>query len=147
MLMMPRAWRMQSCYQYPGHSRANPDLRQSNSPARRVLDAYGRDVLAWAVPAGFWCGSASSLCMHVLSNRFLPAWASKEDAELHLTPLSLLPGVKYGSRNVLADPAIRDGVKKFSNWPTIPQVGRSSGMGREGGGRWVGIEKGGGHAS
>ena len=63
-----------------------------------------------------------------------------------LTPLSLLPGVKYGSRNVLADPAIRDGVKKFSNWPTIPQVGRRSGMGR-GGARWVGIEKGGGHAS
>ncbi|KAL6765051.1 monothiol glutaredoxin-S15 [Haematococcus lacustris] len=31
-------------------------------------------------------------------------------------------GVQYGSRNVLADPSIREGVKKFSNWPTIPQV-------------------------
>ncbi|KAK9814449.1 hypothetical protein WJX72_006058 [[Myrmecia] bisecta] len=31
-------------------------------------------------------------------------------------------GVKYGSRNVLADPDIREGVKKFSQWPTIPQV-------------------------
>lgn len=24
--------------------------------------------------------------------------------------------------NVLADPAIRDGIKQFSNWPTIPQL-------------------------
>ncbi|GFH18786.1 glutaredoxin, partial [Haematococcus lacustris] len=31
-------------------------------------------------------------------------------------------GVQYGSRNVLADPSIREGVKKFSNWPTIPQA-------------------------
>lgn len=31
-------------------------------------------------------------------------------------------GVKYGARNVLADAAIRDGIKKFSNWPTIPQI-------------------------
>ncbi|KAF8064519.1 GRXS15 [Scenedesmus sp. PABB004] len=29
---------------------------------------------------------------------------------------------KYGSRNVLADPAVREGVKKFTGWPTIPQV-------------------------
>ena len=24
--------------------------------------------------------------------------------------------------NVIADPNIRDGIKKFSNWPTIPQL-------------------------
>ena len=24
--------------------------------------------------------------------------------------------------NVLADPALRDGIKQFSNWPTIPQL-------------------------
>ncbi len=24
--------------------------------------------------------------------------------------------------NVLADPAIREGIKQFSNWPTIPQL-------------------------
>lgn len=28
----------------------------------------------------------------------------------------------YGSRDVLSDPAVRDGIKKFSGWPTIPQV-------------------------
>jgi monothiol glutaredoxin len=28
----------------------------------------------------------------------------------------------YTAVNVLADPSIREGVKEFSNWPTIPQL-------------------------
>jgi len=31
-------------------------------------------------------------------------------------------GVEFGSENVLADPDIRQGVKDFSDWPTIPQL-------------------------
>jgi len=31
-------------------------------------------------------------------------------------------GVPFETRNVLADPALRDGIKRYSNWPTIPQV-------------------------
>lgn len=31
-------------------------------------------------------------------------------------------GVQYGSRDVLADWNIREGVKQFTNWPTIPQL-------------------------
>jgi monothiol glutaredoxin len=31
-------------------------------------------------------------------------------------------GVKFGTRNVLSDEDLRDGVKKFTGWPTIPQV-------------------------
>lgn len=31
-------------------------------------------------------------------------------------------GVDFGSRDVLSDPDLREGVKKFSQWPTIPQV-------------------------
>lgn len=30
--------------------------------------------------------------------------------------------VPYESVNVLEDPAIRDGIKRYSNWPTIPQL-------------------------
>jgi monothiol glutaredoxin len=30
--------------------------------------------------------------------------------------------VAYESVNVLDDPAIRDGVKRYSNWPTVPQL-------------------------
>ncbi len=31
-------------------------------------------------------------------------------------------GVEYRDVDVLQDMAIRDGVKSFSNWPTIPQI-------------------------
>lgn len=30
--------------------------------------------------------------------------------------------VDYSSANVLDDDALRDGIKTFSNWPTIPQL-------------------------
>jgi len=31
-------------------------------------------------------------------------------------------GVPYQTVDVLKDPEIREGIKRFSNWPTIPQV-------------------------
>jgi monothiol glutaredoxin len=31
-------------------------------------------------------------------------------------------GVNYGSVNVLEDSDIREGIKSFSSWPTIPQI-------------------------
>ena len=31
-------------------------------------------------------------------------------------------GVEYGSRDVLSDPELREGIKEFTMWPTIPQV-------------------------
>ena len=31
-------------------------------------------------------------------------------------------GVKFKGVNVLADEGIRNGIKQFSNWPTIPQL-------------------------
>lgn len=31
-------------------------------------------------------------------------------------------GAEFKDVNVLTDPAIRQGIKDFSNWPTIPQV-------------------------
>lgn len=30
--------------------------------------------------------------------------------------------VKFNGVNVLADPEIRQGIKEYSNWPTIPQL-------------------------
>ena len=33
-----------------------------------------------------------------------------------------MSGVKFGSVDVLQDMEIRDGIKQFSNWPTIPQL-------------------------
>ncbi|MBI1185796.1 MAG: Grx4 family monothiol glutaredoxin [Alphaproteobacteria bacterium] len=31
-------------------------------------------------------------------------------------------GVDFADVNVLADPELREGVKSFTNWPTIPQL-------------------------
>jgi len=31
-------------------------------------------------------------------------------------------GAAFGSVNVLEDAAVREGIKEFSNWPTIPQL-------------------------
>ena len=31
-------------------------------------------------------------------------------------------GVAYGSTNVLADDSVRQGIKEYSDWPTIPQL-------------------------
>ncbi len=31
-------------------------------------------------------------------------------------------GVKFQAYNVLDDPELREGIKSFSNWPTIPQL-------------------------
>ncbi|CAN5239867.1 Grx4 family monothiol glutaredoxin [soil metagenome] len=31
-------------------------------------------------------------------------------------------GAPYATVNVLADPYIRDGIKEYSDWPTIPQL-------------------------
>jgi monothiol glutaredoxin len=31
-------------------------------------------------------------------------------------------GYPFETADVLADPAVREGIKRYSNWPTIPQV-------------------------
>ncbi|HXG52332.1 MAG TPA: Grx4 family monothiol glutaredoxin [candidate division Zixibacteria bacterium] len=31
-------------------------------------------------------------------------------------------GYPFATEDVLADPRIREGIKRYSNWPTIPQV-------------------------
>jgi monothiol glutaredoxin len=31
-------------------------------------------------------------------------------------------GVKFKGVNVLTDPELREGIKRFANWPTIPQL-------------------------
>ena len=31
-------------------------------------------------------------------------------------------GVKYRAIDVLADPSLHQGIKDFSNWPTLPQL-------------------------
>ena len=54
-----------------------------------------------------WKGTLISLCAvsHLLQVQFLKK-----------------TGVEFGHCNVLDDNNIREGIKTFSNWPTIPQL-------------------------
>ena len=71
------------------------------SQARIADDVKSNDVLLYmkGTPAFPQCGF-SAMAVQILSH----------------------VGVKFKAVNVLADPEVREGIKAFSNWPTIPQL-------------------------
>jgi monothiol glutaredoxin len=73
----------------------------SDIQARIAEDVKNNDVLLYmkGTPVMPQCGF-SSVAVQILS---------------HL-------GVKFKAVDVLADPEVRQGIKEFSNWPTIPQL-------------------------
>ena len=40
----------------------------------------------------------------------------------HVVQVLMAEKAKFTTFNVLADPQLREGIKSFSSWPTIPQV-------------------------
>jgi monothiol glutaredoxin len=73
----------------------------SDVQARIAEDVKSNDVLLYmkGTPVFPQCGF-SSMAVQILSNL----------------------GVKFKAVDVLSDPDVRDGIKAFSNWPTIPQL-------------------------
>ncbi|MGH6828544.1 MAG: Grx4 family monothiol glutaredoxin [Rhizomicrobium sp.] len=73
-----------------------PDVR-----ARIAEDVSNNDVLLFmkGTPVFPQCGF-SSMAVQILSQL----------------------GVQFKAVDVLADPEVRQGIKEFSNWPTIPQL-------------------------
>ena len=73
----------------------------SDAQARIADDVKNNDVLLYmkGTPAFPQCGF-SAVTVQILS---------------HI-------GVKFKAVNVLEDPEVREGIKVFSNWPTIPQL-------------------------
>ena len=73
----------------------------SDAQARIADDVKSNDVLLYmkGTPAFPQCGF-SAVTVQILS---------------HI-------GVKFKAVNVLEDPEVREGIKAFSNWPTIPQL-------------------------
>jgi monothiol glutaredoxin len=51
-------------------------------------------------------------------NKFMPQCGFSNTVVQILNNL----GVSYETVDVLSDPAIRQGIKEYSSWPTIPQV-------------------------
>jgi monothiol glutaredoxin len=79
-------------------------LATSEDDARRLIenDIKSHDVFVYmkGTPAQPRCGFSANVC------RILNSY----------------PDVKYGSRDVLEDEQIRQAIKQFSDWPTLPQV-------------------------
>ena len=73
----------------------------SDAQARIAEDVKNNDVLLYmkGTPAFPQCGF-SSVVVQILSHT----------------------GVKFKAVNVLEDAEVREGIKAFSNWPTIPQL-------------------------
>jgi monothiol glutaredoxin len=73
----------------------------SDVQARIAEDVKSNDVLLYmkGTPVFPQCGF-SAMAVQILSNL----------------------GAKFKAVDVLADPEVRDGIKAFSNWPTIPQL-------------------------
>src|SRR6476620_9226828 len=77
------------------------DPAMSDAQTRIADDVKNNDVLLYmkGTPAFPQCGF-SSVVVQILSH----------------------VGVKFKAVNVLEDPEVREGIKSFSNWPTIPQL-------------------------
>lgn len=91
------------------HDDFKPKVKKVSSDGsdhENVDDMIARDVAAHGVfvymkgqPTAPMCGFSNMAC------RILDAY-----------------NVEYGSRDVLADPVLREGIKAYTSWPTIPQI-------------------------
>ena len=60
----------------------------------------------------------NSVMLYMKGNAMFPQCGFSARVVQILTHL----GVPFQTANVLEDPELRDGIKQFSNWPTIPQL-------------------------
>lgn len=60
----------------------------------------------------------NKVILYVKGNRQMPMCGFSK----HVMDIFSSFGVPFETRDVLSDPEIRDGIKQFTNWPTIPQV-------------------------
>ena len=96
------------------------------------------------VPAAPMCGFSMTVCrwgfthfsgdappmapsslpfvLHMLTLADASARLENTHARAHAHRILDYYGAEYGSRNVLEDEDIRQGIKDFTSWPTIPQV-------------------------
>ena len=62
--------------------------------------------------------AASPIVVFMKGNKLMPQCGFSNTAVQIFNTL----GVSFESFDVLSDPEIRQGIKEFSDWPTIPQV-------------------------
>jgi monothiol glutaredoxin len=62
--------------------------------------------------------TANPVMLYMKGNAMFPQCGFSARVVQILTHL----GVPFQTANVLEDPALREGVKEFSSWPTVPQL-------------------------
>ncbi|MGH7840589.1 MAG: Grx4 family monothiol glutaredoxin [Candidatus Binataceae bacterium] len=62
--------------------------------------------------------STNRVCLFMKGNRNFPQCGFSAATVAVLDQI----GVPYGTVDVLSDPELRDQIKAYSNWPTIPQL-------------------------
>ena len=62
--------------------------------------------------------SSNTIMVFMKGNKLMPQCGFSNNVVQILNVL----GVPFETFDVLSDPDIRQGIKEFSNWPTIPQV-------------------------
>jgi monothiol glutaredoxin len=62
--------------------------------------------------------SENKVCLFMKGNRSFPQCGFSAATVAVLDQI----GVPYGTVDVLSDPELRDQIKTYSNWPTIPQL-------------------------
>jgi monothiol glutaredoxin len=62
--------------------------------------------------------AANPVMLYMKGNAMFPQCGFSARVVQILTHL----GVPFHTANVLEDPELRDGIKQFSNWPTVPQL-------------------------
>ena len=61
---------------------------------------------------------SNSIMVFMKGTKLMPQWGFSNNVVKILNSL----GVEFNTFDVLSDFAIREGIKEFSDWPTIPQV-------------------------
>ncbi len=62
--------------------------------------------------------SSNDIMLYMKGNAMFPQCGFSARVVQILTHM----GVPFATANVLDEPGLRDGVKQFSNWPTVPQL-------------------------
>jgi monothiol glutaredoxin len=75
-------------------------------PSKEVLNKIKNDI------------ETNDVVLYMKGTKMFPQCGFSSTVVSILTRL----GVEFLDVNVLADPEIREGIKEFSNWPTIPQL-------------------------
>ncbi|KAF6003086.1 monothiol glutaredoxin grx5 [Cyanidiococcus yangmingshanensis] len=91
---------------------SHPDFQQQRRQPPSVAD---------------WASVTERIERDIMSNKVVLFMKGEPDAPLcgfSQKAVSILRavGVPFQSYNVLADPLLREGIKKYSQWPTIPQL-------------------------